>query len=271
MFSHQLPVEDFVITKSTGDYGNLQPQYFLNEKGLHRAMLGQYNVPFLTDEIKISEDINTPQKENDWYLDKLPAHIQLLEKIKRRGQMRNEGSRLEYVIVETNDLKDKQSAKIETLNYFKKNKGILNLDYLYYLSRLINPLDQLLEVIFNLTDFTKTQHKIFTTKRKLIMEINNIFVPKFEIEKDKLYLVRKNEKYLLIYGDKQENDVDIILKLSYVPMYVHMYPNFYNYLNLKYGATSTLKTQFIFKDNYILLGNMTESKLISTIKKELKK
>jgi DNA polymerase elongation subunit (family B) len=89
MFSHELPVDHFTITKSTGDYGNLQPQYFLNEKGLHRAMLGQYNVPFLTDEIKMAEGIATPRDVNDWYLDKLPAHIQLLEKIRRRGHIRN--------------------------------------------------------------------------------------------------------------------------------------------------------------------------------------
>jgi DNA polymerase elongation subunit (family B) len=203
MFSGELPVDHFTITKSTGDYGNLQPQYFLNEKGLHRAMLGQYNVPFLTDEIKSSEGINTPQEENDWYLDKLPAHIQLLEKIRRRGHIRNEGSRLEYVIVETNDLKAKQSAKIETLNYFNKNKGILNLDYLYYLNRLINPVDQILEVIFNLKDFMKKHHNDRLLRRKLTIQIYNLFVPKFDIEKDKLYLYGDDSKYQLVHGVKR--------------------------------------------------------------------
>ena len=31
MFNHELDTDQFIITKSTGDYGNLQPQYFLNE------------------------------------------------------------------------------------------------------------------------------------------------------------------------------------------------------------------------------------------------
>lgn len=271
MFSNQLPDEDFVITKSTGDYGNLQPQYFQNEKGLHRAMLGQYNVPFLTDELKIEEGIETQQQETDWYLDKLPAHIQLLEKIKRRGHMSNEGSRLEYVIVETNNLKDKQCAKIETLNYYKKNKGVLNLDYLYYLNRLINPVDQILEIIFNLKDFMKNHYTHRLSKKKVTTHINNLFAPRFDIEMDRLYLTVCESKYSLIYGPKKEcerkaTDDTLVLTLDYVPSV----DNLYGYLKSKYGANTTLKTQFIFEDNYIFLGNMTESKLISTIKRECK-
>jgi len=277
MFNHELPVEDFIITKSTGDYGNLQPQYFQNEKGLHRSNLGQYNVPFLTDEIREQEGINTPQEETNWYLDKLPAHIQLLEKIRRRGQICNEGSRMEFVILETDDLKDKQSAKIESLNYYKKNKDVLHLDYLYYMSRLINPIDQILDVLFGLKDFTKIHHNDRTTKRKLTIQLNDLFAPNFEIEKDRLYLIRINDKYQIIYGSKREckqriKDLknmdkltEIILKLDYTPT-----ENLYQQLKQKYGNTSTLKTKFIFKDDDILLGDMSESKLISVIKKEFK-
>lgn len=278
MFNYELPTDQFIITKSTGDYGNLQPQYFLNEKGLHRALLGQYNVPFLTDEIREEEGITTPSEETNWYLDKLPAHIQLLEKIKRRGQMGNEGSRLEYVIVETNDLKAKQSAKIETVNYFKKNKGILKLDYLYYLERLINPVDQILEVLFNLKDFTKIHHSHRLLKRKLSIKLNDLFAPKLNIQMDRLYLIRVDSKYFIINGlkrtckqtlstmKKNNHNIEQLLKLDYPPKSL----DFYNFLKLKYGLNTTLKTQFKFYDQYITLGDMTESKLISTIKKECK-
>lgn len=277
MFNHKVKLEDFIITKSTGDYGNLQPQYFLNEKGLHRAMLGQYNVPFLTDEIKEQEGIITPQQEVNWYLDKLPAHIQLLEKIRRRGHMRNEGSRLEYVIIETDDLKAKQSAKIETVNYYKKNRDILHLDYLYYLQRLINPVDQILEVIFGLKNFMKTQYNYRFLKRKLTIQLNTLFSPNFEVEKDLLYLIKIDNKYFIINGSlessKQElkklsssNHINQVFQMKFVPKIVPLY----SLLKNKYGSTTTLKTQFIFQDNYILLGNMTENKLISTIKRECK-
>jgi hypothetical protein len=57
-----------------------------------------------------------------------------------------------------------------------------------------------------------------------------------------------------------------ILSIDYVPRV----PDMYAYFKSKYGLTTTLKTQFIFKDKFILLGNMTESKLISTIKRECK-
>jgi DNA polymerase elongation subunit (family B) len=278
MFTNQLPIEDFVITKSTGDYGDLKAQYFQNEKGLHRAMLGQYNVPFLTDDIRMSEGIITPQKESDWYLDKLPAHIQLLEKIKRRGQMRNEGSRLEYVIVETDDLKAKQSEKIETLSYYKKNKDVLHLDYLYYLQRLINPVDQILEVIFGLKNFMKSQCNARLLKKKLTIQINNLFSPKLNIQKDRLYLLKCKDKYRLICGDKQDcknalQNMDyssIVLKLDYTP-FLNENESLFNYLRHKYDrTTSSLKTQFNFTNQYILLGDMTETKLVSTIKREIK-
>lgn len=277
MFNNGLETDQFVITKSTGDYGNLQPQYFLNEKGLHKAMLGQYNVPFLTEEIQEKEGILTPQEEMDWYLDKLPAHIQLLEKVRRRGQMRNEGSRLEYVIVETDDLKAKQSAKIETVNYYTKNKGILNLDYLYYLQRLINPVDQILEVVFNLKDFMKNHYNHRLLKKKLTIQINKLFSPIFDIEMDKLYLVKIKTKYFIISGSKElakqelekmeENDA---CRLIFETLYVPSTSDLYSMLKNKYGPDSTLKTKFEFVDNYILLGNMSEEKLISTIKKECK-
>lgn len=272
MFNHTFPIEDFVITKSTGDYGNLRPQYFLNEKGLHRATLGQYNVPFLTDEIKEEEGIQTPEEESNWYLDKLPAHIQLLEKIKRRGTMCNEGSRLEYVIVETNNLKDKQSAKIETVGYYRKNKGILNLDYLYYLHRLINPIDQILEVIFGLKDFMKNIYTNRVLKKKLTMQLTDLFSPKYIIEMDWLYLVKKSNAYTIICGDRDEcksilvrGGYQLVFKTKYLPIHP-----MYSFLQKKYGVNTTLKTQFIFKNDCIFLGSLTESKLISVIKKECK-
>jgi DNA polymerase elongation subunit (family B) len=308
MFNHTLPIEDFIITKSTGDYGNLQAQYFLNEKGLHRATLGQYNVPFLTDDIREQEGIETPQEETDWYLSKLPAHIQLLEKIKRRGQMRNEPNRLEYVIVETNDLKAKQSAKIETSNYYCKNKGLLNLDYLYYLHRLINPIDQILEVIFDLKDFMKTHYNHRVAKQKLTIQLNDLFSPKLEIQKDTLYLVKicpleelifqtavsvrgkeldkvvlgiidmmksnhVNDRYYLIYGNKKDckETLKNMEELCYVEYKLEMdyvsKGDMHSFIRSKYGPNTALKTQFIFKDNYIELGDMTESKLVSAIKR----
>lgn len=271
MFNHQYPIENFVITKSTGDYGNLQPHYFLNDKGIQRAMIGQYNVPFLTEEIKENEGIQTPEQETNWYLDKLPAHIQLLEKIKRRGHTRNEGSRLEYVVIDTNNLKDKLSAKYETVGYYTKNKDILNLDYLYYLNRLINPIDQVLEVTVNLNDFVKKMYKDRFLMKKVTLQLKDLFSPIYIIEKEWLYLLKELNYYHLVCGTKEycKSMVlphhTLIFKTKYTPSKP---TDMYSFLSLKYGPTTSLKTHFIFKDNMILLGDMSETRLISTIKRE---
>jgi hypothetical protein len=105
-------------------------------------------------------------------------------------------------------------------------------------------------------------------RKKLTIELDNLFSPIFEIEKDRLYLVKSESKYWIKVPSPGEkaSEMEAVLNLEYIPKV----PNFYSYLKLKYGPTTTLKTQFIFKEDYILLGNMTESKLISVIKKECK-
>jgi len=150
----------------------------------------------------------------------------------------------------------------------------LRLDYLYYLSRLINPVDQILEVLFGLKDFTKNHFNDRLLKVKLTRQVNELFAPRFEVEKDRLYLIKNKNKYQLIYGSKSQCKEKLklmddsnqkILKHEYTPI-----SGLYWQLKRKYGPTSTLKTRFIFKDSYILLGDIPESKLISTIKKEFK-
>jgi DNA polymerase elongation subunit (family B) len=283
MFGGQLSTDHFVITKSSGDYGNLVPHYFKNEKGVHRAMVGQYNVPFLTDDIRSDEGIDSAQQETDWYLSKLPAHIQLLEKIKRRGVDTVEGCRLEYVITDNYDLRSKQSEKIEILGYYSKNKDVIKLDYLYYLSRLVNPVDQVLEVVFGLKDFMKNHYSWRVSKKKTFDELLSLTSPKFDVEKDRLYLLRleKDDDYLIVHGPKTKSKKMVestqaattLLKLDYVPIYNG---NFCDYLKAKYGSSkSLLKTRLAFKDGnnnvFTLKNDTTEKMLISTIKRECKK
>lgn len=255
-----LPTSDFVITKNTGDYGDLTPQLFVNEKGVNRAMVGQYNVPYLTDEMR--DEITTQDKM--WYLDKLPAHVQLLEKIKSRGHIKNEGSRLEYVILDTDTLDDKQCNKIEALDYYKKNKDVLRLDYLYYLHRLINPVDQILEVIFNLDNFIKNQYKIYVAKKKMILQIKDLFAPEIRINMDTLHICKHpsgSETRYIITEKRSPKDTVYTFQCALSTN------ELYKKLSQKYGKMSKLKTKFIFSDGKIALGDSTESKLIYVVKK----
>lgn len=272
MFAGSFPTDQFVITKSTGDYGNLQPQFFQNEKGLPRAMIGQYNVPYLTDSVRSEEGIVTKEHENNWYLDRLPAHIQLLEKTKRRGVATTEGCRLEYVIIETNRLDDKQCEKIESLNYYRRNRDVLRLDYLYYLSRLVNPVDQVLDVIFGLKDFMKTHHSWRVAKRKVMDDVKYLGAPIFVVEKDHFYLARiQGARYKVTRAlEELGEEVPIALtRFEYSPRHP---AGVVAYLKKKYGAKSTLKTRLIFQqdDTFKLKTGTTEKQLMSTFKREFK-
>jgi hypothetical protein len=82
-----------------------------------------------------------------------------------------------------------------------------------------------------------------------------------------------NDRYYLIYGNKKDCKetlknmeelcyVEYKLKMDYVSK-----GDMYSFIRSKYGPNTALKTQFIFKDNYIELGDMTESKLVSAIKR----
>lgn len=272
MFAGAFSADHFVITKSTGDYGNLKPCFFQNEKGIERAMIGQYNVPKLTTDVMSEEGIVTPEQESDWYLDKLPAHIQLLEKIKRRGIATVEGCRLEYVILETNRLDDKQCEKIESLDYYVHNKDVLRLDYLYYLSRLVNPVDQVLEVIFGLRDFMKKHHRDRVAKHKVLNVLKYRHEPIFDVEKDQSYLVRSGDNRYKITSSM--SGCIVLMTLDYSAGMLAAYSNdMLTYFRKKYGAKSTLKTKLIFHrdDSFELAEGTTEKQMTAAFKREVKR
>ena len=85
----------------------------------------------------------------EFYLLCLPAQVQLAEKMKRRGQRVDSGSRLEYLVTDPLNHTEKQYNKIECSDYYKKHSSILKIDYFYYLKALSNPLDQVLNVAYN--------------------------------------------------------------------------------------------------------------------------
>lgn len=258
MFSNKLPVEHFVITKTAGDYGDLKPSSpFVDEKGVEKVMLGQYKSKILSDELRIAEEISTSEQERAWYLSKLPAHIQLLEKIKQRGQTKNEGSRLEYVIIETNNLDDKQSRKIESFDYFLKHRDVIRLDYLYYMERCINAIDQVMEVVFGVYDFLKTEHKTRVAVNKL-SRLSQSFV----IFDSHSCLVKVGENKYKILGQLDptlHSSTYTIVATAEAPAL-----RMYVFMERRYGIRSTLKTRFLFCEGGIIDPvDFSERKLIN--------
>ena len=114
----------------------------------------------------------------------------------------------------------------------------------------------------NMKDFMKSHYSSRLLKKKSILEIETIFSPTFEIEPDYISLIRDGEKYFLSSNLPSEGEE--ILRLAHNPRE----RDFYSYLKSKYGEKSTLKTKFIFSENFILLGDQTLARLCSTLKRE---
>lgn len=185
LYGHQHPYEEFMVTKSVNDYGNgsMVPVPFTNDKGIVKGKIGAYTVPLITS--KFEESLISTFTDADiklWYLNRLPGQVQLMEKIKRRGHMLDEGSRLSYVVTDLG-YKANQSDKVESAAYFHRNRDVLRLDYGYYLERLINPLDQLFEAVYGKTLEVKRIHKLCSTIRpKLMDELKGYFKPTLRFE-----------------------------------------------------------------------------------------
>ena len=187
MCSSTKPNTDFVITKSVGDCGGLVAQPFLNEKGVRKAKVGNYTVPLLSgtsEEMEtqmVKKGVKTP---TDFYLACLPAQVQLAERMRRRGQRVDPGTRLEYVVSQPKRHTAKQYEKIESADYMAKHPSAIKIDFMYYLKALVNPLDQVLDVAFAKekgfqTGFVERQYKFrWKIRNKVLQELKDLFRPK---------------------------------------------------------------------------------------------
>ena len=196
------PISDFVVTKSIGDSGGLIPEAFVNEKGVKKAKVGDYTVPILSNDKKEREEqlakkgvyISCSGSCNgrgevlcsacsEYYLLCLPAQVQLAERMRMRGQRVDPGTRLEYVVCDPENHTGKQYEKIESAEYLAKHKKYINIDYMYYLKALINPLDQVLDVAYGKEKgykkgFIDTQYKQrWKIRHKLMEELKDLFRP----------------------------------------------------------------------------------------------
>lgn len=189
MCSNLKPVSDFIVTKAVGDCGNLKPQKFVNEKGEVKAKVGEYTVPLLPSKMKFPKeyqaelDKKKAKDATEYYLFSLPAQVQLAQRMIKRGQRVDNGTRLEYVVSDQDNHTAKQYEKVECAEYMKKHKDVLNIDYLYYIKALANPLDQVLSVAFpELKDFVLDQYNFrYKVRSKVIKELKEVFSCKIKI------------------------------------------------------------------------------------------
>uniref|UniRef100_A0AAU7BB56 DNA-directed DNA polymerase n=1 Tax=Chrysiptera rollandi iridovirus TaxID=3156500 RepID=A0AAU7BB56_9VIRU len=162
-FSH----DEFVLTKSVGDADG--------EYDYESGRLGNYKVKSLPLDFDERERQLNGKTEEEWYTSQLPGHMQLVKKLARRGIPVAKGSRLEIVIL--NNGKVKLGEKMEDLDHYINNKWHLKLDYKYYITSMINPLDQLLEVVYNKPLLAEIANNVFK-KTVCLAELRAKFKPK---------------------------------------------------------------------------------------------
>jgi len=187
-------VSDFVVSKMVGkDYKiralPTDPKKF--QKRCADLQLCGVPADMATEEIERKNRmlLETPDKVRDeWllrYIEKAqPAHVQLAMRMKRRGHPVEAGTRIEYLISENNDLKSKLTEKLEDPDYFKTHRDLLRLGRLYYVQLLSKPLDQLLEIVYGLQNFSKSLCDLHTRHKKLVTEVEEKSGPLLRFEGD---------------------------------------------------------------------------------------
>jgi DNA polymerase elongation subunit (family B) len=190
------PMNDFIVTKSVGDVGDdlEEPREGKDKNDKPCWKIGDYKIKLLpTDEKKREQQFKLKKCNNvrDYYLHSLPAQVQLSEKMKERGQLVAAGSRIEYVITMNGGHLAKQYEKVEDSNYFRKHGSVLELDYLYYLKQLVNPVDQILDIIYTIPSdekykfekgFMMRQYKFRLLRSKMLTELRAVFKPIIKVK-----------------------------------------------------------------------------------------
>lgn len=218
LLSGQINYKEFIITKAIGNNGGrnnrgqLQPsQPFKDEKGNERVMIGNYKVPALSlDSTKREQQfkLKNCRDVDTYYTRCLPAQMQLAEKMRKRGQIVDNGSRIEYVITIGSGINGKQFEKIEDVEYYSKYRDVIKLDYFYYLKSLVNPLDQILNCVYDKQDENK-----YIFKRNFV---KNQFDYCLKFHKNNLETFKELTNPKLIFPDEKKNKIKTIKKLKVV-------------------------------------------------------
>jgi len=104
--------------------------------------------------------------------------MQLAQKMRRRGTFVAAGERLAYVVIESDNSKDKLFEKIEDLVYFRENIKYMSIDQLYYMKLMINPIDEAIKAVYSKDDIFKKIYKHRELYSKVISKLNELFSPR---------------------------------------------------------------------------------------------
>lgn len=152
IFAREVPLQDLVITQSIKSTGDGVMELFIDDDGKRKGKIGDYKITRLlsNDPDKRDEQLRSKGvvNEKEFYMKSLAPAVQLGEKLKRRGQRADPGSRLEFVITEGPSGSTKVCDKIEDAEYASVHAGIIRIDTAYYLNKLAVPMDKVLNIMY---------------------------------------------------------------------------------------------------------------------------
>ena len=116
------------------------------------------------------------------YIDKSkPAHVQLANRMEKRGLPISIGSRMEYIIIEhRDDPNGKLSLKLEDPTYFSNHCSILRVDRLHYVKTIVPSIDQLFEIVFQKKNVIKNIYQYHLNYFKMVKEWKTMNEVKFQ-------------------------------------------------------------------------------------------
>jgi DNA polymerase elongation subunit (family B) len=149
-----------------------------------------------------------------------PGHVQLAMKMTERGKPVEAGSRIEFLIVQNvDDPKAKMSEKIEDPVYFTSHRDLLRMDRLYYLKSLAEPLDQLLNVVFQQKDYVAGLYKIHLQQFKLMKEIRARSEPIILFDQEVYKAPRKKSSSAVITAAAKKKKTAVMAKAVASPVH----------------------------------------------------
>jgi DNA polymerase elongation subunit (family B) len=171
IFRDRINHSEYIVTKSIKDSENV------TDDG---AKLGDYKIKILPTDPNERTKALRGLTEREYMIKSCPAHVQLAERMKKRGCPIDVGSRMEYVALNKPHART-LGDQIEDYDYFAKRKAYFKLDKLYYLQSLVNPIDELLNVGIGISKFVETQYKYRSAHKKLVIQLNKHFSAKLII------------------------------------------------------------------------------------------
>ena len=194
LFSNSFAHKDFIITKSVGATTiDEDGKVFVAPLNDQKVVIGNYKVPILAEEgskKRMSQFLlKKATTENDYYLRCLPSQVQLAEKMKRRGQRVDAGSRLEFLVIKTSVVNPKLYEQLESWEYFKDHSRVLKIDFAYYLKAISVQLDQVLACTLDMQSFGKDQLIIRKNKQKVIDQINHLSNPEIQVIEQQIIII----------------------------------------------------------------------------------